>query len=89
MRRPVLCLLCMLALAACGGGGGGREYSASTGGFTGSGLGGKTVVDDLTLDVAEGEIVCLLGPSGCGKSTTLRIAAGVGRERVLIKLAAS
>jgi iron(III) transport system ATP-binding protein len=41
---------------------------------------GVTVVDDLSLDVAEGEIVCLLGPSGCGKSTTLRIAAGVERQ---------
>ncbi|MFT4795156.1 MAG: iron(III) transport system ATP-binding protein [Paracoccaceae bacterium] len=41
---------------------------------------GKAVVEDLTLDVAEGEIVCLLGPSGCGKSTTLRIAAGVERQ---------
>ncbi|MEM9060786.1 MAG: ABC transporter ATP-binding protein [Pseudomonadota bacterium] len=44
-------------------------------------------VDDLSLDVAAGEVVCLLGPSGCGKSTTLRIAAGVeeqqsGRVRV-------
>lgn len=35
------------------------------------------VVDDVTLEVAEGEIVCLVGPSGCGKSTTLRVAAGL------------
>ena len=33
-------------------------------------------VDDIRLDVAEGEILCLLGPSGCGKSTTLRMIAG-------------
>jgi iron(III) transport system ATP-binding protein len=40
---------------------------------------GRRVVDDVSLDVAAGEIVCLLGPSGCGKSTTLRIASGVER----------
>lgn len=33
------------------------------------------VLDDLTLDVRDGEFVCLLGPSGCGKSTTLDILA--------------
>ncbi len=42
---------------------------------------GLRAVDDLTLDVGAGEIVCLLGPSGCGKSTTLRIAAGVERQQ--------
>jgi osmoprotectant transport system ATP-binding protein len=30
-------------------------------------------VDDLTLDIAEGEIVVLVGPSGCGKTTTLKM----------------
>jgi putative spermidine/putrescine transport system ATP-binding protein len=39
-------------------------------------LGGKLVVNDLTLEVASGELVCLLGPSGCGKTTTLRMIAG-------------
>jgi iron(III) transport system ATP-binding protein len=33
-------------------------------------------VEDLTLDVAAGEILCLLGPSGCGKTTLLRLIAG-------------
>lgn len=37
------------------------------------------VVDQLSFDVAEGEIFALLGPSGCGKTTTLRIIAGFER----------
>lgn len=35
-----------------------------------------TAVDDVTVAVAEGELVTLLGPSGCGKTTTLRMIAG-------------
>lgn len=35
-----------------------------------------TVVDDITLEIQEGEFFTLLGPSGCGKSTTLRMIAG-------------
>jgi ABC-type Fe3+/spermidine/putrescine transport system ATPase subunit len=34
-------------------------------------------VDDLSLDIVEGEVFALLGPSGCGKSTTLRQIAGL------------
>jgi putrescine transport system ATP-binding protein len=37
---------------------------------------GARAVDDLSLDVAEGEIFCLLGGSGSGKSTLLRMLAG-------------
>jgi iron(III) transport system ATP-binding protein len=40
-------------------------------------FGGKRVVNDLSLDIAAGQVTCLLGPSGCGKSTTLRMIAGV------------
>jgi iron(III) transport system ATP-binding protein len=42
---------------------------------------GVPAVSDLSLDVGAGEIVCLLGPSGCGKTTTLRVAAGVERQK--------
>jgi putative spermidine/putrescine transport system ATP-binding protein len=39
---------------------------------------GTTVaVDNLDLEVANGELVTLLGPSGCGKTTTLRMIAGL------------
>jgi multiple sugar transport system ATP-binding protein len=39
--------------------------------------GGVLAVDDLSLDVADGELLVLLGPSGCGKTSTLRIVAGL------------
>ena len=34
------------------------------------------VVDDVSLTIEHGKLVCLLGPSGCGKTTTLRLIAG-------------
>jgi putative spermidine/putrescine transport system ATP-binding protein len=39
-------------------------------------LGGRTIVSELDLEVAAGELTCLLGPSGCGKTTTLRMIGG-------------
>jgi len=35
------------------------------------------VLDDISLEVAEGEFMILVGPSGCGKSTLLRMVAGL------------
>ena len=34
------------------------------------------MVDDVSLRIDHGQLVCLLGPSGCGKTTTLRLIAG-------------
>jgi multiple sugar transport system ATP-binding protein len=40
-------------------------------------FGDHTVIDNLELEVHDGEFVTLLGPSGCGKSTLLRMIAGL------------
>jgi iron(III) transport system ATP-binding protein len=42
----------------------------------GSGENAFTAVDNVDIDVQEGELVTLLGPSGCGKTTTLRMISG-------------
>jgi multiple sugar transport system ATP-binding protein len=47
----------------------------------------KPAVDDLNLEIADGEFMVLVGPSGCGKSTSLRMLAGleeVTEGRILI-----
>ena len=38
-------------------------------------FGDFTAVEDLSLDIEEGEFVALLGPSGCGKTTTMNMIA--------------
>jgi multiple sugar transport system ATP-binding protein len=48
---------------------------------------GTHAVDDLQLEIADGEFLVLVGPSGCGKSTALRMVAGLERisgGRILI-----
>ncbi|ATF16323.1 ATP-binding cassette domain-containing protein [Brevibacillus sp. HB1.2] len=40
-------------------------------------FGKHTALQDIQLDIAKNEFICLLGPSGCGKTTLLRILAGL------------
>ena len=40
-------------------------------------FGGSFVVENLSLEIHDGEFVVLLGPSGCGKTTSLRMLAGL------------
>ena len=42
----------------------------------GEGSSATKVISDISMDIAEKEMVCILGPSGCGKTTTLRIIGG-------------
>src|SRR3954466_14733229 len=37
----------------------------------------RSVLDDVSLAIQEGEVVCLLGPSGAGKTTLMRILVGL------------
>ena len=49
--------------------------------------GGAHAVDDVTLEVRDGEFMVLVGPSGCGKSTLLKLIAGI--EEVVRRAASS
>jgi len=39
-------------------------------------FGDQTALDGVSLEIQDGQLVCLLGPSGCGKTTALRLVAG-------------
>lgn len=45
-------------------------------------FGNFVALEDVSIDVYPGELVCILGPSGCGKTTLLRVIAGLEEQNV-------
>ena len=58
-------------------GGGGVAPLVSLRGVSKAFMSGTVALQDVDLDIRDGELLTLLGPSGCGKSTVLRIIAGL------------
>ncbi|MDB5408399.1 MAG: Taurine-transporting ATPase [Rhodospirillales bacterium] len=68
------------SIDAAGGGGAPRVRIDRLGKVFETGKTATVAVQDFSLDIADGEFVCIVGPSGCGKTTVLRIVAGLDRQ---------
>ncbi|MDQ6668063.1 MAG: ATP-binding cassette domain-containing protein, partial [Thermoproteota archaeon] len=56
------------------------ELRNVTKGFEGNnGASSVTALENINLNIEEGQFVCFVGPSGCGKTTLLNILAGLDK----------
>nr|VFK20244.1 MAG: spermidine/putrescine transport system ATP-binding protein [Candidatus Kentron sp. LPFa]VFK34285.1 MAG: spermidine/putrescine transport system ATP-binding protein [Candidatus Kentron sp. LPFa] len=55
------------------------DFAISLKDISHSAAGGRGIINDLNLDISDGEVFAIIGPSGCGKTTTLKLISGLER----------